>query len=123
MLSQIEFVILFRELNILGIAQVFLPGVAFTLPGSVSNDVNSKNGLVRGLSNINKIGAVTTYGASESTVLWCNDNARSFLSRGLRPLCNPKCLISWHGLYNMDAQTVSARKKFLDDVTNSYSKW
>lgn len=101
------------------IDRVFIPGVAFHLPNSTEDD-STGTGLVPGLTNIKKIGVITTYGASFSTVLYAGDNSRRFLSKGFRPLCASGVQLEWHGLYDMDNKSKEERNAFLKEIEEAY---
>ena len=93
--------------------RVFLPGVAFRLP-------ESPGPLIPGLSNIKKIGVVSTYGATHPIVFYCGDNGRRFISKGLRPIMASDCQLQWCGLYDMDNKTEIERKEFLTKIELLY---
>ena len=98
------------------IDRVFLPGVAFKLP-------EGGGALIPLLTNINKVGVVTTYGATQPVVIYAGDNSRNLISRGLRPLFNSNCPLLWMGLYNLDSTTLENRVSFLKKVENSFSEF
>ena len=100
--------------------RVMLPGVAFRLPAEATQ-VTGRTGLLAGLTNVTKIGVVTTYGASRLAVLGAGDNPRRWISRGFRALCAPNCQLLWHGIYGMHVQTDANRKAFLRQVETAYS--
>eukprot|EP00600_Ochromonadales_sp_CCMP1393_P014114 CAMPEP_0175007294 /NCGR_PEP_ID=MMETSP0005-20121125/6325_1 /TAXON_ID=420556 /ORGANISM="Ochromonas sp., Strain CCMP1393" /LENGTH=313 /DNA_ID=CAMNT_0016262707 /DNA_START=5 /DNA_END=946 /DNA_ORIENTATION=+ len=108
--------------------RVMLPGVAFLLPTqtAVSNNGSSisrtatSTGLLPGLTNIQKIGVVTTYGASSSVTFLAGDNARRFLSQSFRPLCASNCLLQWQGLHSITETALGERNRFLRDVEEAY---
>lgn len=98
------------------IDRVFLPGVAFKLP-------DGGGALVPLLTNIKKVGVVTTYGATQPVVLYAGDNSRNLISRGLRPLFNAHCPLMWMGLYNLDSTSIDNRTTFLRKVEEAYSEF
>jgi NAD(P)H dehydrogenase (quinone) len=102
--------------------RVLLPGVAFRLPDPSLKGAGG-TGLISGLTNIKKLGAVTTYGTPWYVVLYCGDSSRSILSNGVRPICAPDCPMVWNALYNMNDSTQSQRDKFLETVEKNYSKF
>lgn len=101
--------------------RVFLPGVAFYLPDTKLKRRTGSTGLIAGLMNINKIGVVTTSGASKATTFYAGDNARRFLSRGFRALCAPNCQLMWHQLYDISGRNRQQRERFLKEVEEAYS--
>eukprot|EP01031_Cornospumella_fuschlensis_P029576 gene29576-35701_t len=101
--------------------RVFLPGVAFKLPGNSEKPVLGITGLVPKLSHIDKIGAVTTFGASQAVVVYAGDNPRRFLSRGLRALCAKECGMSYHALYESTTCSADKRRAFLAEVEEYYT--
>lgn len=102
--------------------RVLLPGVAFYLPNEASKGSGS-TGLVSGLTNITKLGVVTTYGTPFHVVLYCGDSSRSIISNAVRPLCAFECPLIWNGLYNMDHTTQNEREKFLKIVEKTYQEF
>lgn len=101
--------------------RVFLPGVAFYLPDAKNSRRSGSTGLVAGLVNINKIGVVTTSGASRATTFYAGDNARRFLSRGFRALCAPNCQLMWHQLYDISSRSRPQRERFLREIEAAYA--
>ena len=52
--------------------------------------------------------------------LYAGDNSRRCIDRALRPVCNPNCLLLWHGLHDMDNVCEQGRAQFLDEVELAY---
>ena len=102
------------------IDRVLLPGVAFFLPDASGTGTGS-TGLVAGLTNITKIGVVTTSGASALTTFYAGNGARSFISTALRALCAPECPLLWHQLYEISSRTEAERNLFLNEVEQAYA--
>jgi len=102
--------------------RVLLPGVAFFLPDA-SDTATGSTGLVPGLTNITKIGAVTTSGASALTTFYAGNGARSFVSTALRSLCAPECPLLWHQLYEISSRSEEERMAFLAEVEQAYAKF
>jgi len=73
-------------------------------------------GLAPGLTNIQQVFGVSTYGASQPILTLAGDNGRRMISTAIMPIFSPDCTIRWHGLYDMDFQTDEGRRKFLDEV-------
>jgi NAD(P)H dehydrogenase (quinone) len=129
------------------IDRTFLPHVAFRLPKQVlfeylpyapcTNSANSpvvifqvregppatETGLQPLLTNIERVGVVTTYGASPWIVAAAGDNGRRMWSRALRPLFSPTCALRWHGLHDMDNTTKEQREMFLAEVEEAYKRF
>lgn len=101
--------------------RVLLPGVAFLLPEPSKESTGLTAALISGLTNITKIGVVTTYGTPFHVVLYCGDSSRSIISNAVRPICAPDCPVVWNGLYNMDHTTQVEREKFLKGVEATYA--
>ena len=73
-------------------------------------------GLTPGLTNIQRVVGVSTYGAPQSALLLGGDNGRNMISRAILPIFHEDCTIRWLGLYNMDFQTEATRSAFLEEV-------
>jgi putative NADPH-quinone reductase len=95
--------------------RVWVPGVAFRLDG--------RGGLEPKLSNIRRIGVITTYG-SRRWVLWLlgRPDWRIF-HRALRTLCARGCRLDWLALHGMDTCTSLARRRFLTKVEARLARW
>jgi NAD(P)H dehydrogenase (quinone) len=95
--------------------RVWLPGVAFRVGGPKV--------LVPLLTNIQRIGVVTTYG-SPRWLLWrVGWPDYLVVRRGLQPLCAPGCRVHWLGLTRMDVDDPIRRQRFLVRVRRNLSKW
>ncbi|MGX5774698.1 NAD(P)H-dependent oxidoreductase [Methylorubrum zatmanii] len=93
--------------------RVWLPGVAFALGGAKV--------LQPRLTNLRRITVVTTYG-SPRWLLWLVGWPDWRLFRfGIRPLCSPRCRLSWIALTGMDTVTAPARQRFLEKVRRRLS--
>ncbi len=95
--------------------RVWLPGVAFVLGGTTA--------LRPLLTNIRRIGVVTTYGSPWWLLWWVGWPDRRIVRRGLRPLCARGCRIDWMGLTGMDADRPDRRRRFLATVEHRLSRW
>lgn len=95
--------------------RAWLPGVAFRLGGPKA--------LEPLLTNIRRIGVVTTYGSPWWLLWWVGWPDRRVARHGLRPLCAPGCRIQWIGLTRMDVDSPSRRRRFLVQVKRRVSKW
>lgn len=95
--------------------RVWLPGVAFQLGGATV--------LRPGLTNIRRIGVVTTYGSPWWLLWWVGWPDKRIVARGLRPLCARKCRVDWLGLTRMDVDSPPRRKRFLSKVRRHFAAW
>jgi len=95
--------------------RVWLPGVAFRLGGATA--------LQPLLTDIRRIGVVTTYGSPWWLLWWVGWPDRRVVRRGLRPLCARECRIHWIGLTRMDADSPARRQRFLAEVRRRLSEW
>lgn len=88
--------------------RVMVPGVGF---------VFDKAGKVRpGLTHIQRIVGISTYGAPRSYVFALNDNGRRTLTRALRMSCGLRTRCRWLGLFAIDTSTAEERTAFLQRV-------
>ena len=95
--------------------RVWVPGVAFRFGGP--------RVLQPLLSNIRRIGVITTYG-SPRWLLWLVGWPDWLLvRRGLRPLCARGCHVDWLTLTRMDTCTARQREQFLAHVSARLSRW
>jgi putative NADPH-quinone reductase len=95
--------------------RVWLPGVAFHLGGP--------RVMVPLLTNIRRIGVVTTYGSPWWLLWWVGWPDWRIVRRGLRPLCAPGCRMHWMGLTRMDVDSPTRRRRFLAGVRRQLSEW
>ena len=95
--------------------RVWLPGVAFQLGGPKA--------LQPLLTDIRRIGVVTTYGSPGWLLWWVGWPDRRVVRRGLRPLCAPGCRIHWLGLTRMDVDSPDRRGRFLARVRREVADW
>lgn len=105
--------------------RTLLPGVAFKLPHlEPENKMNpSSTGLEPNLQNIKKIACVSTYGSTRLITFAAGDNGRNMITRGVLPLLSPTCTVLWMSLHDMDNQTESNRKAFLQQVETRFKKF
>jgi len=96
--------------------------VAFRLPKQMKEGDTgpTETGLQPLLTNIERVGVVTTYGASPWIVTAAGDNGRAMFSHALRPLFASGCALHWLGLYDMDFTTDAQRGDFLQKVEETY---
>jgi putative NADPH-quinone reductase len=97
--------------------RVWVPGEAFLLPDGP--------GPIRpGLTNIRRLGVVTTHGAPWWwTHLWMMGAGRTVIVRGLKPLFAKGCRHLYHGLHDMDTAAAEKRTAFLDRVRRAYARF
>jgi NAD(P)H dehydrogenase (quinone) len=95
--------------------RVWLPDVAFQLGGPKV--------MVPLLTNIRRIGIVTTYGSPRWLLWWVGWPDRRIVRRGLRPLCAPGCRVEWMGLTGMDTERPERRRRFLEEVRRRLVAW
>ncbi|MSP02223.1 MAG: flavodoxin family protein [Acetobacteraceae bacterium] len=95
--------------------RVWLPGAAFRLGGPKV--------MVPLLTNIGRIGVVTTYGMPGWMLWWVGWPDRRVVRRGLRPLCAPGCRMDWIGLTRMDVDSPARRQRFLVKVRRRLAEW
>jgi NAD(P)H dehydrogenase (quinone) len=95
--------------------RVWVPGVAFRLGG-----VKALQPL---LTDLRRIGVVTTYGSPRWLLWWVGWPDRIVVRKGLRPLCASGCRIHWIGLPGMDVDSPAQRERFLARVKRQVSAW
>jgi putative NADPH-quinone reductase len=95
--------------------RIWLPGVAFQLGGPKV--------MLPLLTDIRRIGMVTTYGSPWWLLWWVGWPDRRIVRRGLRPLCARGCRIHWIGLTRMDVDSPERRRRFLVRVKQRLSEW
>lgn len=97
------------------IDRVWLPGVAFRFGGP---------GVLRPLlTNLRRIGVVTTYGSRRWLLWFVGWPDWRLFRRGLRPLCGRRCRLEWIALTHMDAATSAKRERFLEEVRVRLGSW
>jgi NAD(P)H dehydrogenase (quinone) len=96
--------------------RVWVPGVAFQL--------GTEAGALRPLlTNIRRIGVVTTYG-SPRWLLWrVGWPDRRVVRHGLVPLCAPRCRLDWMALTRMDTCSRARRERFLAKLSLHLARW
>ena len=94
--------------------RVWSPGVAFRLGAGAIEPL---------LTNIKRIGVVTTYG-SPSWLLWyIGWPDRKLIGRGIRRLCAKGCALDWVYLNAMDQRKPAELTAFLEKVRLHFSRW
>jgi len=96
--------------------RVWLPGVAFQLgpPPKIMLPL---------LTNLRRIGIVTTYGMPIWMLWWVGWPDRRVVRHGLKPLCARGCRIDWIGLTGMDKDDPARRRRFLEKVRRNLGRW
>jgi putative NADPH-quinone reductase len=85
--------------------RVMVPGVGFRF--------DERSGKVRpGLTNVDTIVGVSTYGSRRAYVRAINDNGRRTLTRALRLSCGLRTRTRWIGMYGLDSSTAVQRAEF-----------
>ena len=91
--------------------RVMVPGVAFRF---------NTSGKVRpGLTNVQRIVGVSTYGSPWAFVKLLHDGGRRTLLRALRLNCGLHTATTWLALYSIDTAGVAEREAFLDRVEHT----
>ena len=95
--------------------RVFLPGVSF---------VKGRDGTVGpALLNINKLGAVCTYGAGHLATMIMGDPPRRVVKRLLRAMTGHHVRCDYLAIYDMDRTTPGRRASFQDQVVRVFGSW
>jgi NAD(P)H dehydrogenase (quinone) len=95
--------------------RVWVPGATFTL---------GEGPIVGQLTNIRRIGAVTTYGAPWWFMrFWMGHPGRKLIARGLKVLCAKGCRITWLDIDRMDSRTRPELTAFRDRVEAAFARW
>lgn len=95
--------------------RVFLPGVSFEL---------GPDGSCRpALRNIDKLGAVCTYGCGRLTTMLMGDPPRHVVKRLLRALAGHPIRCDYLAEYDMNHSTPERRACFRDKVTRVFASW
>jgi NAD(P)H dehydrogenase (quinone) len=95
--------------------RVWVPGVAFRL--------HTPGGLERRLTNIRRIGVVTTYGAPRWLLWFIGWPDWRVVNGGFRPLCARHCRLDWIALAGMDTCTAKQRERFVAKVNRRLVRW
>lgn len=92
------------------IDRTFAPGVAFHMPGPDARDIGPA------LTNIRRLGAFTTCGASRWLTLWVGAPGKRTILRGVRLCCHPRVRTAYAAHYLMDSSTAESRAAHLRAV-------
>ena len=90
--------------------RVWLPGVSFEVADAKERRPKAK------LQNIRMFMGITTSGSPWWWLRLIGDPGRSLWTRGLRPMFNRRCSVTWRQLYNMNHVTAQDRAGFLARV-------
>jgi NAD(P)H dehydrogenase (quinone) len=88
--------------------RVMVPGVGFVF--------NEQNKVRPGLTNVQRLVGITTYGSPWRYVKTINDNGRRTIKRALRLSTGWGTRSRWLPLYGMDTNSAARRARFLDKV-------
>lgn len=94
--------------------RVWAPGVAFRLGAGAIEPL---------LTNIRRIGVVTTYGSPTWLLWYIGRIDRKLIGRGIRRLCAKDCRVEWVTLTRMDGRTRGECEAFVERVRDRLRKW
>lgn len=94
--------------------RVWSPGVAFRLGGGAIEPL---------LTNIRRIGVVTTYGSPLWLLWYIGWPDRKLIGRGIRRLCAKGCRLDWVYLNAMDQRKPTELNAFVEKVRTHFSRW
>ncbi len=90
--------------------RVWLPGVTFDM------EEGDRGKLTRKMTNIRKLGVVTTYGGNRWRAFLAGDPPRKIATRVLRVTTNPAHGVTYLAHYDMNNSTPQTRARFLERV-------
>jgi putative NADPH-quinone reductase len=94
--------------------RVWVPGVTFVV---------SAGAIQPRLTNIRRIGVVTTYGSPLWLLLWLGWPDRRVIGGGIRRLCAKGCKLDWLYLTRMNYRTATERQDFVRRVQDVLARW
>jgi putative NADPH-quinone reductase len=94
--------------------RVWAPGVAFHL---------GSGAIEPALTNIRRIGVVTTYGSPTWLLWYIGRIDRKLFGRGMRRLCARDCKVDWVTLTRLDQRTRAECDAFVRRVSAHFAKW
>jgi putative NADPH-quinone reductase len=94
--------------------RVWAPGVAFRIGEGAIEPM---------LTNIKRIGVVTTYGSPTWLLWYIGRIDRKLLGRGIRRLCAKDCRVEWVTLTRMDQRTRPECEAFVAKVRAHFARW
>ena len=97
------------------IDRTMLPGIAFSVDPQTLK-------LQPGLTNVQRLIGITTFGGPRLASLVVRDNGSKIVTRSLRAICHRRCRTTWLRLFNIDSSTVAEREKFLHRVERTVQK-
>jgi len=97
--------------------RTLVPGIAFLMPGGAHKNIRP------GLTNIKRLGAFTTCGASWWLTLLVGAPGKRSLLRGVRFICAKNCKTVFAAHYLMDSSTPDSRAKHLAHVARKLDRF
>jgi putative NADPH-quinone reductase len=94
--------------------RVWSPGIAFRLGAGAIEPL---------LTNITRIGVVTTYGSPLWLLWYIGWPDRKLIARGIRRLCAKGCRLDWVYLNAMDQRKPAELEAFVAKVRAHFSRW
>jgi NAD(P)H dehydrogenase (quinone) len=94
--------------------RIWVPGVAFNLGAGAIEPL---------LTNIRRIGVVTTYGSPTWLLWYVGRPDRKLMHRGIRRLCAKDCKVDWLSLTRLDHRTRDECAAFIQKVSAHFRKW
>lgn len=94
--------------------RVWSPGVAFKLGDGAIEPL---------LTNIKRIGVVTTYGSPTWLLWYIGRIDRKLIGRGIRRLCARDCKVEWLTLTRLDQRTRPECEAFVAKVRQRMAQW
>jgi putative NADPH-quinone reductase len=94
--------------------RVWAPGVAFRLGAGAIEPL---------LTNIRRIGVVTTYGSPQWLLWYIGRIDRKLIGRGIRRLCARDCKVEWLTLTWMDQRSRAECEAFVGRVRSHLARW
>jgi len=95
--------------------RVFIPGVSFKIDAEGRVEPN--------LSNLKRLSAVCTYGASRPITFLLGDPPKRVVKRLIRSMAKRSVPCDYLACYGMDQATDEDRKRFLDKVDRAFGSW
>jgi NAD(P)H dehydrogenase (quinone) len=95
--------------------RIWVPGIVFHL--------REEGGLQPLLSNIRRIGVVTTYGSPRWLLWFVGWPDWRMVHHGFQSLCARRCKLDWISLTRMDTCTAQQRQEFVTKVRARLSRW
>ncbi|MGG5885975.1 NAD(P)H-dependent oxidoreductase [Falsiroseomonas sp. HC035] len=94
--------------------RIWAPGVAFRLGEGAIEPL---------LTNIKRIGVITTYGSPHWLLWYIGRIDRKLLGRGIRRLCAKGCRTDWYTLTSMDHRSPAECAAFVARVSRQMARW